>query len=168
MLQRLYLHSQAQEILDSFPPNKLDDLISLAKAIRLDNRLIPNHTRIILPKGWYYEVCPNCIIVRYQDGEQVRKEFYVPDITITFLYVEEIKVVKSLLKRLPLGYCSCGEKMRLLSALLWATDLAEQKGWINAPKRFLGFTIAFVLILWIRTHRIHEYSLIYNRHPKCL
>ncbi len=168
MEPHLYSKAEAERVLSSFPSDMLSELLKLAERAKTDQSVIKNHERITLPEGWAYVLYGNCVLARYQDGEQERKAFFVPQIYIEFAYTESIEAKKSVLERLPLGYCSCGKVMPLAQKLLWASDMAELKGIRNLHYRVVGYTVGFFIGLWIWLRPIHQYSLMFNRHPSCL
>lgn len=168
MNQHVYSEREAQRILDAFPHDKLNDLVKLAERAKEDGRVIENYKEIVLPEGWAYGLYTNCIIARYQDGEQERKEFFLPQIWIEFLDADTIVAKKSVETRLALGFCSCGKPMPVIQGLLWANDMIEQKGILATHSRIAGYATALFFALWIRVRPIHQYSLAFNRHPHCL
>ncbi len=168
MSSHVYSADEAQRILHAFPSGKLNELLKLAAQAKYDPQTIKSHERILLPEGWEYEVYGNCIIARYQDGEQERRAFFAPQILIEFEYTDTIEAKKSVVQRFALGYCSCGKRMPFVQGLLWAIDMAELKGIRHLPARGLGYTVGFFLALWVLVCSIHQYSLTYNRHPNCL
>ena len=168
MDKHVYDADEANAILDAFPANKLAELLELAEHAKQDPQVIESHERVILPDGWVYELCGNCILARYQDGEQERKEFYLPQIYIEFKYTDKIEAKKSVGKRLALGYCSCGKRMSVVQGLLWTNDMTEHTGILHVPSRMLGYSVAFFIGLYVWMRPIHQYSLMFNRHPDCL
>ena len=166
--RRIYSEVEAERILNAFPPDKLDELLKLARHAKDNPEIIRNHESIPLPAGWAYGLYANCIIARYQDGEQERKAFFMPQIWIEFQNSDIITAKKSIGKRLALGYCSCGKSMPLIKVLLWATDLIEHKWFLSPFSKTLGYTVGAFIGLWILVRPIHKYSLIFNRHPDCL
>jgi hypothetical protein len=165
---RVYREDEAKRILDAFPPETLDELLELAARGKEDEQAIINHEKITLPEGWEYQAFANCIVARYQDGEQERKEFYYPEISIDFLDTDEIEVKKSIEKRLALGYCSCGKPMPFVQRLLWANDLIERKGFKEFPARLTGYAVILSLLVWAKVRPVHQWSLAFNLHPECL
>ncbi len=167
-MERVYLEGEAQRLVDAFPAEKLNELLSLAKQAQLDSTVIGSHTRVSMPDGWVYGMYTNCILVAYQDGEQERKAFFVPRIAIHFLFVDEVKAEKSVLKRLPLGYCSCGKPMLFLQMTLWAHDMIERKGPWSYLSKTIGYVAGFFLgIHWYFSGK-QQLSLQFNRHWSCL
>ena len=164
----MYSADEAKRILDAFPADKLDELLELAVRAKQNPQVVKSHKTIAIPDGWAYALYGNCIIARYQDGEQERKEFYLPQIYIEFIYTEKIEAKKSVEIRLALGYCSCGRRMPVVQGLLWAKDMTERKGILQLPARAAGYAVGLSLLAWVAVRPIHQYSLTFNRHPDCL
>lgn len=169
MESHVYSEDEAKRILDEFPQAKIDELLDLARRAKCDFKSIDESPyRPILPAGWECALYDNCIIARYQDGEQDRKPFFVPQIWIEFKFAHTIEAKKTILPRLALGYCSCGKPIPILQKMLWATDMVSQKGLFHLPHRMVGNTVGIALALWVLAHPVHQYSLVFNRHPECL
>ena len=167
-MDHVYSADEAKRVLDTFPSDKLSELLKLAKRAKLDPQVVESHETVSLPEGWVYELCGNCIFARYQDGEQERKEFYSPQIYIEFMFTGKIEAKKSIVKRPALGYCSCGKRMPVVQGLLWAGDMIDRKGFSQFPARAVGYIVSLPLAVWVMLRPIQQYSLMFNRHPKCL
>lgn len=168
MNAHVYCRNVAERILDSFPSGKIEELLKLATRAKQDPAIIGNHKRVLLPEGWEYALYGNCIIARYQDGEQERETFFLPQIWIEFQLADTIEAKKSVEQRLALGYCSCGKSMPLARAILWATDQINHKGVFRLFFKSIGYTVHTLLGLWVLVRPMHRYSLMFNRHPDCL
>lgn len=169
MEQHVYSEAEAQRILDEFPQAKLRELLVLAWRAKRDFKSVDrDRDRPSLPEGWDCAMYANCIIVRYQDGQQERKRFFVPNIFIEFEFASAIEARKSVLTRYEIGYCSCGKPIPMLQKMLWAADMIDRKGVLCFPHRALGYTAGATLVLWAYLRPVHWFSLGLNRHPECL
>ena len=144
MDQHLYTKQEAEIVLKSFPPTNLDELVTLAKRAKSNSGVITDHERIDLPDGWAYQMYGNAILVRYLDGEQERKPFFVPSIRIEFEYADSIEPEKSVFERLTLGFCSCGKSMPFIRLLLVASD----RGYCS-HRRYGGVTATWYVYMYI-------------------
>ena len=167
MTQKLYSELEANHILNQFPQEIIAEFLTLASRFKSKPSLV-GEEHVYVPEGWAYNIFGNCIVIRYQDGEQERKEFFVPEIRIDFLHTDVIEAKKSIMKRLALGYCSCGKRMPTIQALLYVADLIERKGILNLPFRIFGHILSIPFSIWIFMRPEHQLSIMYNRHPKCL
>jgi hypothetical protein len=121
-----------------------------------------------LPKGWIMQVFGNCFILRYMDCEQGDKTVYVPSISFTYAGCNyssyEAKIDEEIIDRLPLGFCSCGKKMRPLYGLIKAQKKLE-KGGIG---KLFGYVQRFIFSIWVLFSSRWRLAMDFNRHPKCL
>ncbi len=167
-MSHAYSRDDAECVLDAFPEEKLNELCALAANIERNPILARTHSAISLPEGWAYAAFSNCIVAAYQDGDQERKEFFVPQIVIQFLYVSKMTITKTVFRRFALGYCSCGKPMPLARTLLWAADMIGRKDFWSLPSKAIGYVVGFTLGLWLKMSSVQQYSLLFNRHPDCL
>lgn len=161
---------EAQCILDSFPQSILDFLITTGKLAYQSRESIYAVTRIInipkMPDGWGIEVNSNCFIMRYGDDEQDMDGFWISDIFIEFVYPKDGIVVakKSVWKKPPLGFCTCGKEMKPLRRLIVIQEQLDQAG--KLKKIYL-----MIRSLWWQLYLFSprwQYAALYNRHPNCL
>jgi hypothetical protein len=168
-MQYVYSRDEAERIVDAFPVEKLDELIKLAIKAKSDPTPSINlRETILMPEGWVYQIFDNCVIATYSDGDQERNEFFVPRIWIEFAYVDKIEAEKSVQKRLALGYCSCGKRMPFVQAILLATDMVEHEGFWSLPSKALGYSMGFILGIYLTFSAKQQMSLQFNRHWSCL
>ncbi len=167
-MTHVYCMDEAEQIVDAFPASKLAELIEIATSFKRDPALIGEHKQISMPEGWIYNVFANCIIVAYQDGDQERKAYFVPRISIEFNYIDEIVVKKYVSERHALGNCSCGKKMPFVQTALWATNMIERKGILSLPSKVIGYTTGFCLGIYLNFSQKQQLSLMFNRHWSCL
>ena len=161
-MPKLRLPKDAQRVLNEFPEELLWEIIMLANSFRnSDLRNWPDHIK--LPDGWNHSACQNAILLRYEDGEQEKTEFFVPAISIFFL--DGTKIIREVITRLQFGFCSCGKPIKIIRQLLRANDNLESEHW---PDRMIGVIQRIFLKIKLTCFPIHQWSLLFNRHLNCL
>lgn len=123
-----------------------------------------NDIQISLPEGWVLNVSSNAFLVRIGDGENEEKAFFAADIFVDFEYSDEINFSKSIIKRYPLGYCNCGNKIKPLMYLL-SIQKQYEKGGIN---KFLASVRSKFSNIKLKMYPYWELQLNYNMCEKCL
>lgn len=169
-MERVYCKEEAERILASFPAEKMDELLVLAHTAYDDFKKAQMAKRkIILPEGWHCILYGNCIDLRYLDGDtDLERTFYVPEISIDFLYKPEIVPKKTVLERLALGHCSCGKPIPVIQALVWSGRMTQNKGIFWPITKPLGFVAMYIVCMYINMSPHHQQSMRFNRHVKCI
>lgn len=151
----------AEKMLADFSENTLQNLVKILIERKEDFR--EDIVGWLYSSEWDYALFANCLSIHYGDGEQERKAFYVPSIDIYFDPRLDIK--REVIKRLPLGFCSCGKPIPIIQHLLSVNDGLESK---CMARRFIARINSAILWIRLRINSKHLLALQFNRHPSCL
>jgi len=160
-MQKVKTKEGAERVLTDFPEKILNEIVL---AVNISKKALGEYVdHMTLPSDWYCALYGNCLTLRYKDGEQEEERFYVPCIDIYF--EPELDVKRSIMERYPLGFCSCGKAVPVLQHILRVSKGLESK---NIFVWLLANVDAFILWCRLRIFPVHQYSILYNKHPKCL
>ncbi len=159
--------AEAYRVLNEFPADTLEAVVTLVELARED---LDRATQIgppELPDGWEGYLSGGCFYAKYQEGLSDRETRYVPMIYIPFHDIdaqEPIRVQKSVITRLGPGICSCGQRMPIVQACIWARHLQLSKRSLSV---LVGHLAESMVCLWARVSPASLHALKTRRHYGC-
>jgi len=117
-----------------------------------------------LPDGWIFQSYSNAFTVRIGDGENEENPFFAPSIFVDFEYGKGV-FDKKIIKRYPIGYCNCGNKIKPMLDLIELEKQLEKGGVAKIIAIIKGQFIHFKFNM---KYPCWKFQLYFNQCEKCL